>query len=82
MSQQNVSGVKAFTATEALARYRRVRLTDSSGVAVEYACFEGMLHPFFTLGGVIDDAARAEDMVASAVARLRPRCPPAPRAGS
>ena len=54
----------------------------AEGVAVEYACFEGMLHPFFTLGGVIDDAARAEDMVASAVARLRPRCPPAPRAGS
>lgn len=36
MSQQTEL-VKAFTATEALARYRRVRLTDSSGVAVEYA---------------------------------------------
>ena len=53
----------------------------AEGVAVEYACFEGMLHPFFTLGGVIDDAARAEDMVAAAVARLRSRCPPGPCAG-
>jgi len=46
------------------------RLRDE-GVPVDYACFPGMLHPFFTLGGVIDDAARAEDMVAAAVARLR-----------
>ncbi len=42
----------------------------AEGVAVEHACFPGMLHPFFTLGGVIDDAARAEDLVAAAVARL------------
>lgn len=45
----------------------RLRL---SGVAVEHVCFPGMLHPFFTLGGVIDEAARAEDLVAAAIARL------------
>ncbi len=36
MSQENV-GVKTFTATEALEAYRRVKLTTSSGIAVEYA---------------------------------------------
>jgi hypothetical protein len=36
MSQENV-GVKTFTATEALEAYRRVKLTTSSGTAVEYA---------------------------------------------
>lgn len=43
----------------------------AEGVAVEHACFPGMLHPFFTLGGVIDEAAQAEDMIAAAVRRLR-----------
>jgi acetyl esterase/lipase len=41
------------------------------GVATEYVCFPGMLHPFFTLGGVIDDAAEAEDLI---VRTVRPAC--------
>jgi len=32
----------------------------AAGVATQYVCFPGMIHPFFTLGGVIEDAARAE----------------------
>lgn len=31
---------------------------SGDGVAVEYVCYLGMLHPFFTLGGVIDEATR------------------------
>ncbi len=42
----------------------------AEGVATQYKCFPGMLHPFFTLGGVIDEAAEAEDLIAAAVARL------------
>jgi acetyl esterase len=42
----------------------------AEGVAVEYACYPGMLHPFLTLGGVIDDAARAEDLIASRILNL------------
>jgi acetyl esterase len=42
----------------------------AEGVAVEHVCFPGMLHPFFTLGGVIDEATRAEDLIAAAIARL------------
>jgi hypothetical protein len=37
-------------------------------VPTDYVCFPGMIHPFFTLGGVIADAARAEELVA---ARMR-----------
>jgi len=33
------------------------------GVAVEYRLFEGMIHPFVSLGGVIDAAARAEQAI-------------------
>lgn len=40
------------------------------GVPTDYVCFPGMIHPFFTLGAVIDDAAEAEDLIARAVARL------------
>jgi hypothetical protein len=29
-----------------------------------------MLHPFLTLGGVIDDAARAENLIASRILNL------------
>ena len=36
----------------------------------EYVCFPGMIHPFFTLGGVIDDAAKVEQLIAEAIARL------------
>lgn len=46
------------------------RLT-AEGVPTEYVCFPGMIHPFFTLGGVVDDAARAEDLIAAAVSRLK-----------
>jgi acetyl esterase len=41
---------------------------SEAGVPTEYVCFPGMIHPFFTLGGVIEDAAKAEDLVA---ARMR-----------
>lgn len=37
MSQQNEGGFKSFTATAAVSRYRRVKLTTSSGTAVEHA---------------------------------------------
>jgi len=43
----------------------------AEGVPTEYVCFPGMIHPFFTLGGVIDDAAKAEDLIARAIERLR-----------
>ena len=43
------------------------RLTDA-GVHTQYECFAGMIHPFFTLGGVVEDAARAEAIIG---ARLR-----------
>jgi acetyl esterase len=42
------------------------RLADA-GVETRFVCFPGMLHPFFTLGGVIDAAAEAEDLVAEAL---------------
>lgn len=41
-----------------------------AGVACDYVCFPGMIHPFFTLGGVIEDAAKAEDLVAAALRKL------------
>ncbi len=46
------------------------RLADA-GVPTRYVCFAGMLHPFFTLGGVIDAAGEAEDMIAEALRSLR-----------
>lgn len=46
------------------------RLAEA-GVSTQYVCFPGMIHPFFTLGAVIDDAAKAEDLIAQAVADLR-----------
>ena len=45
------------------------RLTQA-GVACDYVCFPGMIHPFFTLGGVIEDSARAEALVAQALSKL------------
>jgi acetyl esterase len=39
------------------------KLSDA-GVATRYVCFPGMVHPFFTLGGVIEDAAKAESLIA------------------
>jgi len=41
---------------------------------VELVLDEGrlaMINPFFTLGVVIDDAAKAEDLIAGAIGRLR-----------
>lgn len=37
MSQQNESGIKCFTATAAISRFRRVKLSSGSGSAVEHA---------------------------------------------
>jgi acetyl esterase len=45
------------------------RLKDA-GVRCEYFCFPGMIHPFFSLGGVVEDAARAEALVAQALRKL------------
>jgi acetyl esterase len=46
------------------------RLLQAAGVPTRYVCFPGMIHPFFTLGGIIDDAARAEDLVCEEVRGL------------
>lgn len=43
------------------------RKLEAAGVPVRHETFAGMLHPFFTLGGVIRDTERLEDLVASAV---------------
>ena len=40
------------------------------GVACDYVCFPGMIHPFFTLGGLVEDSAKAEDLVAAALKKL------------
>ena len=41
-----------------------------AGVPCDYVCFPGMVHPFFTLGGVVDDAAKAEALIAAALKGL------------
>lgn len=38
---------------------------QQAGVPTQYVCFPGMHHPFFTLGAYIDDAAKAEDLIAA-----------------
>jgi len=45
------------------------RLTEA-GVATNYVCFAGMIHPFFTLGGVVEDSAKAEGLIAAALRKL------------
>jgi len=45
------------------------RLEDA-GVPTHYECFPGMIHPFFTLGGVVEEAAQAERLIADAIARI------------
>jgi acetyl esterase len=40
---------------------------SSAGVPTKYVCFAGMIHPFFTLGGLIEDAEKAEDLIANEV---------------
>ena len=42
----------------------------AAGVATHYMCFPGMIHPFFTLGGFIDDAQRAEEIICSELRTL------------
>jgi acetyl esterase len=39
-------------------------------VECDYVCFPGMIHPFFTLGGVVEDTAKAEYLVAQALKKL------------
>ena len=43
---------------------------QQAGVPTQYICFEGMHHPFFTLGAYIDDAAKAEDLIATEMKAL------------
>lgn len=45
------------------------RLKDA-GVPTDYVCFAGMVHPFFTLGGVVEDATKAEAMIGTALRGL------------
>jgi acetyl esterase len=42
---------------------------QAHGVAVEYRLFEGMIHPFLSLGGVIDAAAQAEQAIGAYLRR-------------
>jgi acetyl esterase len=42
-----------------------------AGVPTEYVCFSGMIHPFFTLGGVVEDTAKAEALVAASLRKLK-----------
>jgi acetyl esterase len=42
----------------------------NAGVPTRYECFPGMHHPFFTLGAYIDDAAKAEDLIAAELKAL------------
>jgi acetyl esterase len=46
------------------------QLLQSAGVHTRYVCFPGMIHPFFTLGGIIDDAAKAEDLICEEIRQL------------
>jgi len=46
------------------------RRLKEAGVRCDYVCFPGMIHPFFTLGGVVDDTAKAEALVAQAMRGL------------
>ena len=46
------------------------RRLKEAGVRCDYVCFPGMIHPFFTLGGVVDDTARAEALVGQAMRGL------------
>jgi acetyl esterase len=46
------------------------RRLKEAGVPCDYVCFPGMIHPFFTLGGVVQDSARAEALVAQALRKL------------
>jgi acetyl esterase len=41
-----------------------------AGVPTHYVCFPGMIHPFFTLGGVIQDTRKAEALAAEHLRKL------------
>jgi len=43
---------------------------QQAGVPTNYVCFPGMHDPFFTLGAYIDDAAKAEDLIATEMKAL------------
>jgi acetyl esterase len=43
---------------------------QQAGVPTKYVCFPGMHHPFFTLGAYIDDAQKAEDLIATEMKAL------------
>ena len=42
----------------------------TAGVPTDYVCFPGMIHPFFTLGGVVEDSAKAEGLIGAALRKL------------
>jgi acetyl esterase len=46
------------------------RRLKEAGVPCDYVCFPGMIHPFFTLGGVVEDSAKAEALIAQALHKL------------
>ena len=46
------------------------RRLKEAGVQCDYVCFPGMIHPFFTLGGVVEDSAKAEALAAQAMRKL------------
>jgi acetyl esterase len=46
------------------------RKLEQAGVPTRYEFFPGVHHPFFTLGAYIDDASRAEDMIAEELRAL------------
>jgi acetyl esterase len=48
------------------------RRLKEAGVPTEYVCFPGMIHPFFTLGGVVEDTVKAEALAAQALRKMAP----------
>jgi acetyl esterase len=47
-----------------------VRRLKDADVETNYVCFPGMIHPFFTLGGVVEDTAKAENLIGDALRAL------------
>lgn len=47
------------------------RRLEQAGVAVEYSCYAGMIHPFFAMLGAVPAAQRAADQAASAIRGAR-----------
>jgi len=46
------------------------RRLKEAGVRCDYVCFPGMIHPFFTLGGVVADTRKAEALAAEHLRKL------------